>query len=152
MRKEILFAIIAGCLFGLVIAFGIWKANTSIEKTTEIESQTGDEAQAPISTSEFTITIAKPENNQVITSNPVNISGLTKSNAWVAISTEEKDYLTKSAQNGSFEEDVDLTGGVNEIIINAYDDIGNSSQVKIILVYSTEFDKETAQVESSNEN
>ena len=138
MRKEILFAIIAGCLFGLVIAFGIWKANTSIEKTAiGVEEEKDEGSQIPSATSEFAITIAKPENNQVLTKNPVKVSGLTKANAWVVISSEDSDYLTKAASNGSFEEDIDLIGGVNEVIFNAYDENGKTSEAKMILVYST---------------
>jgi hypothetical protein len=152
MRKEILFAIIAGCLFGLVIAFGIWKANTSIEKTAAGVEEGRDEGiKMPSATNEFAITIAKPENNQVLTKNPVKVSGLTKVNTWVSISTEENDYLTQATPNGSFEQDIELTGGVNEVIFHAYDENGKSSEAKMILVYSTEFEQDS-QPETNNEN
>lgn len=152
MRKEILFAIIAGALFGLVIAFGIWKANSSIESNgAEVEETTTAVVnELPLATSEFSITIAKPEYNQVLTNNPVKISGLTKPNVWVVISTEDTDYMTKSQDNGAFEKDIDLTGGVNEIVFNAYDENGASSQSRMILVYSTEFDDDES--EGSDEN
>ena len=143
MRKEILFAIIAGALFGLVIAFGIWKANSANDNTTVDTAQNKEVAKdESLTPSDFSITIAKLENNQVLTKNPVKISGLTKPNTWVVISGEDDDYLTKSSENGSFEQDIELVGGVNEINFNAHDDVGKSSENKMILVYSTEFDEE----------
>jgi len=32
MRKELLIAIVVGLLFGLIIGFGIWRANSAINK------------------------------------------------------------------------------------------------------------------------
>ena len=84
MRKEVLFAVIAGAIFGLVLAFGIWRANTALEP--EVEPETTAESQeeiAPVSEApEFDIALAKPNNYDVITESPTMVSGVTDPDTW----------------------------------------------------------------------
>jgi hypothetical protein len=140
MRKEILFAILAGLTFGLIIAFGVWRANIALRpdgvKTTAPED-TSETAQA-----DFGITIAKPQDYQVITTSPAVLTGITKPNVWVVISAKEEDYVAKADGSGEFEIEVDVVGGVNEIIITAFDNDGAETQEKLTLVYSSEFAKQ----------
>jgi hypothetical protein len=138
MRKEILFAILAGLVFGLIIAFGVWRANVALRPG---DGASTEETPTPAPVS-FGITIADPQNLQVITESPVTLSGITKPGAQVAISAEEEDYVTTADTDGEFEVDIELTGGVNEIIITAFDENGSGTEEKLVLVYSTEFTKE----------
>jgi len=140
MRKEIFFAILAGALFGLVIAFGIWRANSSM-KTNDSPSETPLVEESPMVSpgSEVGLTLAKPEDLAVVDQTPITISGITDADNWVTISTEKEDYLTQADSNGAFEEDVDLIGGVNIIAISAFDNAGNSNSTKLTIVYSSEF-------------
>ena len=144
MRKEIIFAIIAGAIFGLVIAFGIWKANSSMKSSSEITDETsrveGDDSK-PVINGEFSVTLIKPEPNTVITTSPIIVSGATKSNSWLVISAEGDDYIIKTQNDGSFEQEVELTAGVNEIIVTAIDEeSAKSVNEKLLVVYSTQFD------------
>lgn len=145
MRKEILFAIFAGAIFGLIIAFGVWRANIALKPSTST-STTTESPETP--TAEFGMTIAKPLNTQVLTEGTTFISGITKANAWVAISTEDEDYLLEADEEGSFEQEVDLVGGANEIIITAFDEEGASIEEKITIIFSSEFAK---QIEEDSE-
>ena len=143
MRKEIIFAIVAGVLFGLVVAFGIWRANTAIstrqetiftQKTHEVIKK--EEKDLIVSVSSF-------ENNDVISESPITITAITKPDTWVVISAEEEDYIIKTDDSGTFNQDIKLTAGLNEILINAYDNQGGVFENILTLVYSTEFfDKE----------
>lgn len=139
MRKEIFFAIFAGGIIGLVIAFGVWKTNQAFKPKTE---EAGEPIQQIVSNSnlEFGLTLATPESEDVITENPVVITGATKSNSFVNVSGEEEDITLKSSQDGSFEAEIDLVGGVNQVIVTVFDENGNSIEEKLTLVYSTEFD------------
>ena len=144
MRKEIIFAIIAGAIFGLVIAFGIWKANSSMKSSSEITDETsrveGDDSK-PVINGEFSVTLIKPEPNTVFTTSPIIVSGATKSNSWLVISAEGDDYIIKTQNDGSFEQEVELTAGVNEIIVTAIDEeSAKSVNEKLLVVYSTQFD------------
>lgn len=145
MRKEILFAILAGITFGLIIAFGVWRANVALrpnEANTTESDNTSETVQA-----DFGITVAKPQDYQVVTTPSTILSGITKPNVWVIASTEEEDYTAKTNGDGEFEIEIDVVGGVNEIIITAFDNDGSETEKRLILVYSSELAK---QVEGDN--
>lgn len=139
MRKELFFAILAGAILGLIIAFGVWRMNSSLSPNTDIK-----EVQAsPVPTAEnnFAITLSKIEDNDVITANPLAVTGLTKPLSQVAISGESKDYLTVANANGEFTKDVTLDSGINQLLIDSFDQSGSFSETISSLVYSSEFAK-----------
>jgi len=137
MRKEVLFAILAGLVFGLIIAFGVWRANIALRPGDDSSTQ---ESPSP-SPTDFGITIAKPQELQVITISPTTLSGITKPGVLVAISAEDEDYVVTADKDGEFEIDIDVAGGVNEIIITAFDENGTTVEEKLVLVYSTELEE-----------
>ena len=142
MRKEIFFAILAGSLFGLIIAFGIWKANSSMKSNgSTSETLPSEESSSPTPQPQIGLTLAKPEDADVVTESPITVSGATKPNAWVTISAESKDYVIKADMNGAFQQLVDLIGGANEIVITSFDESGNSNTQNLIVVLSSEFAK-----------
>lgn len=140
MRKEIFFAIFAGGILGLLIAFGVWRTNQALKPDMQNPSEE-QTSENPVSSPnlEFGLTIASPENEDVITQNPLIITGATKSNSYVTVSSEEQDYTLQSAQDGSFEAEIELVGGINEVIVTVFDEEGNTIEEKLTLVYSTEF-------------
>jgi len=139
MRKEIIFAILTGGFLGLIIAFGIWRINSSLTKkpgSNHIEA-----SPLPTAENNFSITLAKIENNDVITSIPLTVNGLTKPFSQVAISGESKDYLTAANSDGEFSENISLDAGINQVLINSFDQNGSYSEIISTLVYSSEFAK-----------
>jgi hypothetical protein len=142
MRKEIIFALLAGIAFGLVIAFGVWRANSN-QKAPEQnqENKTQQSQVAPTPKTAGGLTILKPEEYEVFNENTVSIEGITESEAQVVISTEEKDFLTKANKDGGFNVDVPLVSGLNEIIITSFFGDDKSSSVKLPIVYSQDFQK-----------
>lgn len=142
MRKEIFFAIFAGGILGLIIAFGVWKANLALKPSSAPQAQEQPDQKDTTSTTplEFGLTIASPENEDVITKNPVLITGATKPNSYVNVSSEDEDLTLKSEQDGSFEAEVDLIGGINDIVVTVFDESGKKIEENLTLVYSTEFE------------
>ena len=59
----------------------------------------------------------------------------------VAISAEDEDYVVTADEDGEFEIDIDVAGGVNEIILTAFDENGATVEEKLVLVYSTELEE-----------
>jgi hypothetical protein len=137
MRKEVLYAILAGSLLGLVIAFGIWRANSAFNDG----SKNPIASSTPTPFSKFGLSIAKPENEIVSVDNKITISGLTNPEANLVISAEEKDYFPTIAKDGTFEKEIDLIGGVNQILISSFDTTGRSIDEKLTIIYSSEFSK-----------
>lgn len=142
MRKEIFFAILAGALFGLVIAFGIWRANSSM-KSNNGSSDVSVVEESPTASpkSEVGLTLAKPENLTVTGETPITLNGITEPNNWIAISAEDDDYVFQADANGAFEKDIDLVGGANVIVITSIDKDGNTKSTKLTIVYSSEFNQ-----------
>ncbi len=140
MRKEILFAILAGITFGLIIAFGVWRANVALRP--DGASTTAPEDASETTRDDFGITVAKPQDYQVITTPSTILTGISKPNVWIVVSAEEEDYVAKTDESGEFEIEVDVIGGVNEVIITAFDTNGAEAQEKLTLVYSSELAKQ----------
>ena len=139
MKKELFFAIGAGLILGLIIAFGIWRVNKTV--TSSDQQQTSNIEVTPSPTTSFSITMANVEDLDVVTKTPFLINGITKPNSKVTISTEEKDYILDSQKDGSFEKEIELIAGLNEIVIKAFDQNGDSAETKLKVVYSSEFSK-----------
>ena len=150
MRKEILYAIVAGILFGLVVAFGVWRANSTIQRSGENESQTTPSASPTISNpSKINISLAKPTSYSVVNVNTTVLSGLTAQDTWVVISGETNDYVIKSKSDGTFEQTVDLVPGINDLLATALNLQGESSTANVLIVYSSEFKIPTGEIKSS---
>lgn len=145
MRKEVLWAIIAGITFGLVIAFGVVRINSSIKPKGEVTESAPTPAP---DMKEFKITLDKPDNEDVITSDSVTISGITKPKTTVVISGEKDDYIALADDKGFFEKEVYLVSGVNQIILTAFDPdligAGSQSKEKVLIIYSSAFEEKEA--------
>lgn len=136
MRKELIWAGIIGISFGLIIAFGAWRIS-SVNKKPVSTSPTPSPSTTP---SEFKITLDKPEDGDVTTVTPITVSGITKALSWVTVSGEKGDYTLQSDERGTFTQEVDLTGGVNQIKVTAFDPRGAQSVQKVLVVYSSSFE------------
>lgn len=129
MRKEVLFAIVAGVSIGLIIAFGTWRATQLFKKT---NNSIVDVKKSIPNQNNISLSISNLNPFDIVTEKPFKLSGITKPNSWVVVSTTEEDYFEKSKEDGSFEIEVELPSGLSEIKINS---------LKIPVVFSTEFAK-----------
>ena len=141
MRRELIWVIVIGISFGLIIAFGVWRINSSLN---------GSKPNGPVATpssvnpeEEFKITLTTPENDDVVTISPITVSGITKPLTWIVASGEQGDYILQSDEKGIFTQDVNLEPGVNRIGITAFDPKGAQSVQKVLVVYSSVFQLNT---------
>lgn len=142
MRKEVLVAILIGVILGALVAFGIWRANLALlPKKEAVQTE-----QQPLATQEeqktSSLIITQPENNTIVSQDKVTIKGAASPNSTVVILTNLKDYVAETDKDGSFEQEIELEGGPNEILVTSYDEAGNETSQTLTLVYSTEFAKE----------
>ena len=135
MRKEVWLAIIGGIVLGLVIGFGVYRINFAFKKENPPQ-----ESPTPTSFSQSGLTIAKPNYDDVITSLPLKISGITSKDSWAIISTDSNDYVIKADDKGVFEKEVDLEGGVNQIVVSSVNQNNNISSQELRLIYSTQLE------------
>lgn len=146
MRKEVLWAIVAGVLLGLIVAFGVWRINDSVKNTSSPQpSQSSKTSPAPellkqeSPNTELKVVLDKPQDNYVVANNTVAVSGLTRPSAWVIVSGESKDYILQSDDSGSFTQEVDLVAGANQIKVTVFDNNGEKSSREVLVVYSQNF-------------
>ncbi len=147
MRKEIVVAILAGALFGLVIAFGIWRANSSFSNQKTANDQA---SPTPLTITSKGLAIAKPNHLHVSGKSTISVSGIAKANLPLVITNSDSSYITTSDANGTFDQEVDLTGGINEITVFSFDN-AQISQKALLVIYSSEFATTTTNVEDKVE-
>ncbi len=124
MRKEVLYAVVAGISIGLIAAFGTWR----ISKLVKIKPTPINKIEVPTPKNIDTLTIDGLKNYDVVTDDPI-IKGLTSPDSSVVISTNDTDYYTKSNSEGEFEIAIETPSGMSAIKIN---------DQKLILIYSTD--------------
>lgn len=149
MRKEIVWTGIIGISFGLIVAFGLYRINSSLKTKT---SSTTNTPTPEIKNSEFKITLDKPNNNDVVVENIVKVSGITKPLTLVTVSGEKGDYIIQTNEQGAFIQDVDLISGVNQIKLTAFDPAGNQSVQKVLVVFSSAFQPKTVSTITPTDN
>lgn len=152
MRKEVLIAISFGVAVGLIFAFGIWRANFALRSNNKEEKAVDGKAietQTPTPSLEsLKITISKPNDFEVMLASKTSISGLTKPGSWLIISGVDEDYIFQPSQDGSFDKEIKLNSGLNQMIISSFLE-PQEDKVNLNLVYSAEFIKK---IESAGES
>ncbi len=142
MKKEIGIAIIIGFILGLIITFGIWTANKSLKEnaSTQKEENTQNVAlnqeKSPTTEEKMTLKILSPEDNALVNTEKVKITGKTLPNINVVILGEESENILQTDQQGQFTQEIILVGGTNEIKISAFDNDGAQTDANLNLVYS----------------
>jgi hypothetical protein len=148
MRKEVLFAILCGAFLGILGAFGIWKVAGSLRQAPPRQDAiTQTQSPSPVLSSEssqtpdpngFSITLAKPEANAVVSSSPLAISGVTHADSILTFVGSSTEVVLRASKSGVFETTFPLLGGLNFIQITAFSS-GKTTGVTLPIVYSSEF-------------
>lgn len=138
MRKEVLVAVVIGAVLGLAIAFGIWRANQAFSPKEKIATET--ETPAPQEeVAEGQLVIAQPQTGALVSQDKITVKGSAQPGSTIVILTNSGEAITTAGLSGNFEQEVELSGGANEITVVAYDKDGNESRKTVTVVYSTEF-------------
>ncbi len=139
MKKEVLIAIASGLILGLVITFGIYTANRSIEK--QKNAKKAQETPLPASPSpsldQKTLTITSPENYDLINQRELAINGIAWPEAVIAIITENDEFFTQADNEGYFLYKLNLVKGFNEITVIATDELNSTQTQNLVVTYST---------------
>ena len=127
MRKELLVAIFAGTLFGVIGAFGIWRTNHNLDaqEVSVIPSVTKTESITPTVTSlqkgPIQPHILTPEDGDVVFTNSISIAGKSFPNTWATLSSESEDTIFKINADGSFQQTVNVSPGIHAIVFTSFD-------------------------------
>jgi len=154
MIKELILAIILGCLLG----FGVTGGYLAVKKNSTPSTAIANAIVSPIPTTaaistspKATVTptpatntssghqliIDAPENESVSTTSTVKITGTTSANSSVIIATAQKSYITNSDNTGNFNLEIEIDSGVNLIQVSSFDSQDNQASSQILVTYST---------------
>ena len=98
-------------------------------------SQTGPVTSTPAS---LNLNLDSPDDNLLVFTSSIVISGKTLPNLNVLISSNSDDFVIQSKEDGSFSGDLDLTSGPNEITVVVFDAGGDQREAKRTVYYSKE--------------
>ena len=148
MIKELFLAIILGGILGFGFTGGYLTLRQKsqaqnqvviIEPTiipTPITSQITVGGEAKDSTDKL-LTITSPENNLLVSTSLLNITGSTTANSQIVINTATDNFTTQSDPEGLFDIKIELEAGLNIIKISSIDPEGNQVDTEINVTYST---------------
>jgi type II secretory pathway component PulJ len=165
MRKEVLLAILIGSGLGLLITFAVYQNRRNVseaqkDQVQEVLNNTTDNDE--VDNSQLAIT--SPEDNLIVDSQRLIVSGNTQANNFVVIFVNNEEVITNADESGNFSKEVRLNQGANVLVIYAINQDGLVCQNTRTVIVDADFlsedfsdsaaDKETAdtdQVESNQE-
>jgi hypothetical protein len=134
MKKEVLIAIIVGLALGLIITFGIYRAQSSINRQNQpTETETRDETDETA----HQLTVIQPENNGIVDEDFIEVTGLTSSNSLVTLVTADSETVVQADELGNFSGSVELTAGINSLVVTSYSLDGSQVSAQLAVVFST---------------
>jgi uncharacterized protein (UPF0333 family) len=147
MVKELFLAIFLGALLGFGITGGFFALNKNKNTTsaatqiTPTISVSNEDKIKPTPTidqnSSGKLTISTPVNNTIVSTSNITVTGITAPQSIVVITTPLKSYTTTAGAAGSFDVDIQLEGGANQIQVTAIDSQDEQTEVLLNITYST---------------
>lgn len=140
MKKEVLIAVIVGFSLGLIITFGVYRAQKSIKERSNNQNAT-QESLLEDKNTDIPLSLTQPEDGSITDKDTITIGGITKKNAIVSVISPEDHKITQADELGNFSVEFSLDGGENQIQIKSFSDDETTQEKSISVVYSTyEFD------------
>lgn len=120
MKKERVILSFIALLIGLMVAGGAFFLYENAKASAPKEEETVVSVPTPSTTEEASsLKIDKPQNEDVISSRTVTISGKTEPNAVIVAQSAADEQVAKASANGSFQFTLDIEEGLNTINVTA---------------------------------
>lgn len=153
MRKEVLLAILVGASLGLLITFAVYRSQRNVSDAQKdqvqdvISSHTADEQE-----SSGQLAITSPEDNLIIDSQRLIVSGNTQANNSVVIALNDLEIITNADESGNFSKEIRLDQGANVLSIYSISQDGLLTRVDRTVIVDEEFLSEDFSEQEAEEN
>ncbi|MBU2052258.1 hypothetical protein KKH13_03600 [Patescibacteria group bacterium] len=139
MKKEVLIAIIAGLVLGLIITLGIYTANRSLsaQRTKKQLQNQPTPTAIPAEANAKSLNLTSHENYDLVDASDQTLNGVAWPNAVIGLISETESQFVKADEEGIFSLELQLVKGFNEITLIATDETEASQTLNLILTYST---------------
>ncbi len=145
MKKEVLVAVLIGLSMGLVITYGIYRVQNSLNQppVTDVadvlELTNGALESAAVAT---VLSVHTPQAGAVQTANTTTITGTTIPNANVVLFINADDNIVVSDDSGNFTFNANLQDGTNLLNIYVVNDSGETAMEERIVVVTDMYESE----------
>lgn len=142
MKKEVLFAIIVGFIIGLIITFGIYRAQQAYKQSVSLNSTEQTPSPTPVITMQndtsHRVIVDEPLNQAVVLSESVTIRGKTTPNSYVTVVSESDEEIIQADDNGTFITPFLLESGINILTVTALTATQESAATEVTVIYQVE--------------
>jgi len=153
MIKELIVTIALGALLGFGVTGGYYaisKKNTTTLNLTAVPTNSPNTQSAAVNnnslsptetpnltTSDQTVTIESPYNNDIVNTAKITIKGTTTPKSHLIITTASSSFIGKSDNAGNFSIDITLDSGANLIDVESIDAADAQTNAELLVTYST---------------
>lgn len=138
MKKEVIIAVIAGLVLGLVITMGIYTANRSLnaQRAKKLQQNSPGPSPTPVANAK-SVSITSWQNFDLTDSADANIAGIAWPGAVVALLTDTGSQMLQADSEGIFSFNIRLIKGFNELSLIASSETTPAVVQNLVLTYST---------------
>lgn len=138
MKKELFVAIILGLSMGLIITYGIYRAQQVDTRQQAAILEIDTEELADISDLQNTLIIDSPKDESVVDQQNISVAGQTLPGAFVVIYVNEDPVITSADSTGAFSITARLRTGANVISVHSIAEDGTEVVADVVVSYTTE--------------
>lgn len=142
MKKEVLIAVLIGLSMGLVITYGIYRVQSSLNQPPVADvSDQPDVSSTNNNEASTVLSIHTPTEGTIQSSSTTTITGTTTPDSNVVIFINDDDHVVVSDQSGSFTLNTSLDNGTNLITVYVISDTGDVVKEERLLVVTDVYEK-----------
>lgn len=144
MKKEVLIAVLIGLSMGLIITYGIYRVQSSLNQppVTDVAEVTNKNEATDSADTATVLSVHNPSPGTIQTETTTTVTGTTHANVHVVLFVNEEDYIIVSDDSGNFTFDIELDRGTNVLSTHVIDDLGQTAMEERVVVVTDIYEQE----------
>ncbi len=154
MKKEVLIAVLIGLSMGLVITYGIYRVQSTLNEppVTDVAEVVEEAANALLSNAgSALVSIHSPEDGSIQSDTALQMAGTTLPNTFVVLFVNDQDFISTTDDSGNFSFSVELKRGTNVLNLHVVDSSGTITTTERVVVVTDLF-SQSSSLESATES